>query len=129
MKVILKIERINAKGKHVFEEKIFNSIKELKEKREEVEKATLRFVSSEVVKPVKSNKPKYQQMIDECIEKNWLIRPIWQSGSGRYARYSDDHTKEYCEYIKSLGYTYELGNDAPKGGKLGDYIKVIVKEA
>lgn len=51
------------------------------------------------------------------------IRPITQVGRGRYLRYVD-HTADYCAKLDAYGVAYELGNDAPRGGRLGAYILI-----
>ena len=75
-----------------------------------------------------------------CSEHNKAVeyfRPIKQSGRGQYAKYTKDHTSDYLEAVKVLrevvkrhGVRVEVqkGNDAPKGGKLGNYIKVTAYE-
>lgn len=52
-------------------------------------------------------------------------RPINQSGSYSYSRYTVDHTAEIIADLVGLGIPrsqIKTGNDAPKGGKLGNFI-------
>lgn len=57
-----------------------------------------------------------------------VFRPIGTTGSNRYARYTVDHTDDIINACKALGLVYEIGNDAPKGGKLGKFLKVLIKQ-
>lgn len=63
--------------------------------------------------------------------------PIRQTGSGKYAKYGKDHTKEILEAIElfkeaikghGIRVIVKCGNDSPRGGKLGEYIKVTTFE-
>jgi len=45
----------------------------------------------------------------------------YYSGSGRY---TSSQTANILPIIKSQGYKFIMGNDAPKGGIKGDYYKV-----
>lgn len=56
-----------------------------------------------------------------------VFRPVGITGSKRYAKYTVDHTDDIVNACELLGLGYETGNDAPKGGKLGKFIKVLVK--
>lgn len=52
-------------------------------------------------------------------------RPINASGSYSYSRYTVDHTAEIIADLVGLGIPrsqIKTGNDAPRGGKLGDFI-------
>ena len=57
---------------------------------------------------------------------NYFIRPVYSTGSGRYTR-SVDLTYEIKDILNKIGVEYIDGNDAPRGGKLGNYIKIISK--
>lgn len=53
-------------------------------------------------------------------------RPINESGSYSYSRYTVDHSAEVIADLVGLGIPrsqIKTGNDAPKGGKVGKYIK------
>ena len=63
--------------------------------------------------------------------------PIQQVGKGKYSKYGKDHSKEimegielFKEVIKGHGIrtTVKRGNDSPRGGQLGEFIKVSVLE-
>lgn len=56
-----------------------------------------------------------------------MFRPVGVTGSLRYAKYTVDHTDDIIAACDVMGYEYETGNDAPKGGKTGKYIKVLIK--
>ena len=55
-----------------------------------------------------------------------MIRPCYTSGHGRFI-INQDHMAAVCMYFDRLGLKYETGNDAPRGGKTGQYIKIITK--
>jgi hypothetical protein len=52
-----------------------------------------------------------------------IIRPCHTSGTGRYTR-NMDYTDDVIRLLKSLHVMFEIGNDAPRGGLTGNYIKV-----
>lgn len=54
------------------------------------------------------------------------VRPVWTSGSGRYCK-NCDHTRDVCAVLDALRVKYVTGNDAPRGGLTGNYIKIISK--
>ena len=58
-------------------------------------------------------------------ENNPLIRPCWHSGRGRFTT-NLDYTAQTINLLKSLRVRYEIGNDAPRGGKYGNYIRVLL---
>lgn len=73
----------------------------------------------------------FKQMINNEIEKevkhgnnHAMLRPITTVGSNRYSQYSRDHTDEYTKYLDSLKLKYEIGNDSPRGGQLGKFIRI-----
>lgn len=54
-----------------------------------------------------------------------FARPINASGSYSYSHYTVDHTAEIIADLVGLGIPrkqIKCGNDAPRGGKLGDFI-------
>lgn len=73
----------------------------------------------------------YKKMLNDAIVdfangKKTKIRSIWQSGAGKHAKYSSDHTSQYISYLNLCRCNCLILNDAPRGGKLGKYI-VITK--
>lgn len=75
-------------------------------------------------------KAKYQVMLEETIYRTAVagvpekVRPISIVGHNTYSQYSVDHTEQYCDYLRKLGVSYSIGNDAPRGGKLGKFIAI-----
>ena len=62
--------------------------------------------------------------ISECVyEENGKIRTKFYHGAGRYISLYD-YTFYITSILNRLGYKYKTGNDAPRGGKKGDFIKV-----
>lgn len=51
-----------------------------------------------------------------------IIRPVVNSGKSYL-----DRTEEIASLLDKLGLMYTTGNEAPKGGKLGDFIKITTK--
>jgi len=51
------------------------------------------------------------------------IRPVRTSGKGRFTRILD-YTNDIANLLSLIGVKYELKNDAPRGGKMGNYIKI-----
>lgn len=60
------------------------------------------------------------------VDDKKLIRPCYTAGRGRYI-HNADHTFEVCALLDRLGVKYEKGNDAPRGGLTGNYIRIITK--
>lgn len=67
------------------------------------------------------------KLVSEWLKKdgNAVIRPCWTNGSGRFIRNSD-HTEDLCRLLNMLRVRYTLGNDAPRGGKTGNFVKIIL---
>ncbi len=61
-----------------------------------------------------------------AIERKNLIRPVDTSGAGRFTS-NLDYTNDVEKLLALLGVKYESGNDAPRGGKTGNFIKVLTK--
>ena len=56
---------------------------------------------------------------------NYVIRPCWTSGRGRFCT-NLDYTEQLKHLLTSLNVRYESGNDAPRGGKCGNFIKIML---
>lgn len=55
---------------------------------------------------------------------NTIIRSCWESGRGRFTT-NLDYTSQLERLLTSLKVRYISGNDAPRGGKTGNYIKIL----
>lgn len=55
-----------------------------------------------------------------------IIRPCYTQGSGRHTSVAD-HTMPICMLLEKLKIKYITGNDAPRGGQCGKYIKILTK--
>ena len=53
-----------------------------------------------------------------------IVRPCWTSGSGRYCK-NMDHARAVCAVLDALLVKYKIGNDSPRGGATGNYIKIL----
>lgn len=64
--------------------------------------------------------------LDKC-----LMDGIWHgktySGSGRYCTLSNGDHYAIIEALRLLGIDYETGNDAPRGGGIGDFVALTAK--
>ena len=58
---------------------------------------------------------------------NNVIRPCWTSGRGRFTT-NLDYTQQLEDILTLLKVRYIVGNDAPKGGKCGNYIYIILNK-
>lgn len=58
-------------------------------------------------------------------DENYIIRPCWISGAGRFAT-NLDYTEKLSHLLKLLRVKHEVGNDAPRGGKTGNFIRIIL---
>ena len=74
-------------------------------------------------KRVKKNTSAYRLVVSSCETGRALIRPCWTSGSGRFCS-NMDYTDEVCRLLDLLRVQYERGNDAPRGGLTGNYVKI-----
>ena len=54
------------------------------------------------------------------------IRPCWTSGRGRYTT-NLDYTHDVERVLKHMKIKFISDNDAPKGGKVGNFIKITHK--
>lgn len=69
---------------------------------------------------VKSTKA--YRLIMEALENNkTMIRPARYSGRGRFAT-ALDYTSDVRRILDAAKIKYNAGNDAPRGGKDGNYI-------
>lgn len=58
-------------------------------------------------------------------EGNDIIRTCWTSGRGRYTS-NMDYTADFERLLTTLRVRYERGNDSPRGGLTGNYIKILL---
>jgi hypothetical protein len=54
------------------------------------------------------------------------LRPCYYQGSGRYAK-TVDHSAALVQLCDLLGLRYEIGNDAPRGGKGGAWVRIATR--
>ena len=54
-------------------------------------------------------------------EKFYLKK--WENGWGKL----QDRSPRFIKFLEAVKIKYEIGNDAPRGGKAGDYIKILTK--
>lgn len=55
-----------------------------------------------------------------------IIRPVIVQGRGRFTK-NADYTAQILFALDLMGIKYTRGNDAPRGGKCGDFIKITTK--
>lgn len=61
-----------------------------------------------------------------CIRLDGTIRPCYTSGRGRFTS-NQDHTAPLCSLLDLLGLKYTSGNDAPRGGASGQWVRIATK--
>ena len=61
--------------------------------------------------------------LSHCTFLNGKIYTGYYSGSGRYTS-SQSAMSTVTAILDAQGYKYTTGNDAPKGGIMGEYVKV-----
>lgn len=66
------------------------------------------------------------RMVLSAINGQTLLRPCYTQGTGRHIT-NQDHTYAVTNLLTRLGVNYETGNDSPRGGKTGNYVKLITK--
>src|SRR5690554_4627730 len=60
------------------------------------------------------------------MRENGIVRPDYTTGSGRFKR--NVQTGPWVMALLDwIGVKYEAGNDAPRGGMTGNYIKIKTK--
>lgn len=57
------------------------------------------------------------------VPENPKIRTCWKTGTGRFC-HNLDYTSDFTTLLAKLGVRYEIGNDAPRGGKNGNYVQI-----
>lgn len=57
------------------------------------------------------------------VPENARIRTCWTTGKGRFC-HNLDYTSDLITLLARLGVRYEVGNDAPRGGKTGTYVNI-----
>lgn len=79
------------------------------------------------------NRKAYQILNDIANQTNksymivgGIIRPCHTSGSGRFTS-NLDYTKEVETLLSKMSIKFESGNDSPRGGKTGNWIKILTK--
>ena len=64
--------------------------------------------------------------IQSVIEGEMILRTCHTSGSGRFTS-NLDYTSDVVELLSLLGVKFEQGNDSPRGGKTGNFVKINTK--
>ena len=88
--------------------------------RFEKNRKDLRGIAREVAEQLAGVKPR------RWYFNGSIIRPCWTSGSGRFTT-NLDHEDTICAALDLLKIKYQVGNDAPRGGATGKYIKILTK--
>ena len=55
-----------------------------------------------------------------------IVRPDYTTGSGRFTK-NMQHGPTVMALLQAIGVKFETGNDAPRGGMTGNYIKIKSK--
>ena len=93
-----------------------------------MKKETLeRRISANLLTKTGTIKVKYQLVIDLLKNPSRILRPTqWRTPHSRHWSLSDK-SSDIKEGLKILKVDYEEGNDAPRGGITGNYIKLTKK--
>lgn len=89
---------------------------------------TKRLAALVAAKKVQKNSSAYRLIIEACETGRALVRPCWTSGRGRYCS-NLDYTADVCRLLDALRVQYVRGNDAPRGGLPGNFIRIKHLEA
>ena len=87
---------------------------------------TKRFVGSKNSKAYSAILDLINQTNKSYMVNGSRIRPVYTLGSGRFIT-KQDHTFAIEQLLELLGIRYEKGNDAPRGGQVGNYIDIKTK--
>lgn len=68
----------------------------------------------------------YQRVKEAMENKQQSVRTGYTRGTGRYSQ-AVDITNDVCRLLDVCDIAYECGNDAPRGGVNGKYVKIITK--
>lgn len=74
-------------------------------------------------KRVNKTSAAYKLIVAACNKGDAMMRPCWTSGSGRFCK-NMDYTADTCLLLDILRVQYERGNDAPRGGLTGNFIRI-----
>ena len=74
---------------------------------------------------VSKNSNAYKLVI-AALNGETLLRPCHTSGSGRFTT-NIDCTIDLTDLLTKMGISYEKGNDSPRGGKTGNFVKITTK--
>lgn len=67
------------------------------------------------------------QNLRNSLLKTGFCRPIVVSGSGRFINTSDFY-RRVMNVLNEIGIEFEVGNDAPRGGKCGTFVQITDKK-
>lgn len=91
------------------------------------ENMTTTTLSNRLDKRFKGSKSSFAyKSAKSVIDGERLIRPCHTSGRGRFTS-NLDYTSDVMQLLSLLGIKYEIGNDSPRGGKTGNFIKITTK--
>lgn len=68
---------------------------------------------------------RFRFLADFLVKGKWYGKS-W-NGSGRHINLSDTQYRAAIEICEKLGLDFEVGNDAPRGGKSGDFVALTAK--
>ena len=65
--------------------------------------------------------------LNQLISGEKMFRPVYSQGSSWKNSSLFDRRVEFTTVLKAIGIEFEQGNDAPRGGKTGAFIKITTK--
>jgi hypothetical protein len=95
--------------------------------RTQVLQSIVRKAAKESYMNIKSNSPELVLALYAVSNLEEKIRPFKWIGIGRHARAWDQRAAT-ARLLKQANINFEIGNDAPRGGKSGEYIIVKLEQ-
>lgn len=74
-------------------------------------------------KPISKTSKAYGYVLSVINDGVKVLHPNYTSGTGRYISIQE-HAEATKDLLRKLGIEFEAGNDAPRGGKCGEFIKI-----
>ncbi len=65
--------------------------------------------------------------ISEMLNGETFFRPVYSQGSTWNGSCLFDRQDDFTNVLNMLRISYETGNDAPRGGKTGAFVKIATK--
>lgn len=74
-------------------------------------------------KKINKNTSAYRLIVKACELGEPTIRTCWTSGIGRFVK-NMDYTDDVCKMLALINVQFDRGNDAPRGGLTGNFVRI-----